>query len=154
MDPRVADTSMSMPPVTPAAATLTGSPLCSVVFPLYHWPAWRESWPSKIPTLYVPGPRPSVRQAPVASVETAWTRLPVAASWITAMVATTGSSVAWSRTVPVSAPPVGSSTTLMFGVLAPPVTATKDPSSDVSTPPGTPTLKYFVTNPGAETRTL
>ena len=91
---------------------------------------------------------------PLASVETAVTRFPVAASWIAAMVATTGSRVSWRLTVPVSAPPVGSSTTLMLGVFVPLATLTNEPSSSVSAPPGTPTLKNFVTKPGADTRTL
>src|SRR6266849_2671555 len=155
MEPRFAETSMSMPPVTPTEATVTGSALSSVPSPLYHWVAWRAAWTSTAATLYVPGPRPSVRQVPLASVETAVTRSPVAASWITTTVATTGWRVSRSLTVPVSAPPVGSRTTL-FGKLkfVPAVTLTKDPSSSVGPPAGTPILKNFVTNPGADTRIL
>ena len=40
------------------------------------------------------------------------------------------------------------------GVLPPPVTVTNEPSLKIGVPPGTPILKNFVTNLGADTRTL
>src|SRR5437762_1171226 len=82
------------------------------------------------------------------------TVLPVAASRIPTIVATTGWSVSARRTAPVSAPPVGVSTTLIPVVGEPLVTVMKDPSSEVRPPAGTPSLKNFVTNLGADARTL
>src|SRR2546422_11115019 len=82
------------------------------------------------------------------------TLLPVVASRIPTTAATTGWSVSCRLTVPVNAPPVGSRATLIPGVLLPLVTVTNEPSLKIGAPPGAPTLKNFVTNLGADTRTL
>ena len=74
IEPRLGETRKSMPPVTPTAATLTGSALSSVLLPVYHWDAWRAVRTSETRSLYVPAPRPSVRQTPVTSVGTVMMR--------------------------------------------------------------------------------